>query len=77
MFYTSESFYVGKFLYTVFLHCLLKQVADCVQSGFSVGRSITDKIFSAKQLQEKCMEQALDIYQVFVDLAKAFERNAL
>ena len=37
-------------------------------------------IFSARQLQEKCIEQHVSLFQVFVDLTKAFDtvnRNAL
>ena len=37
-------------------------------------------IFSARQLQEKCIEQHVPLYQVFVDLTKAFgtvNRDAL
>ena len=30
-------------------------------------------IFSARQFQQKCMEQGVPIYQVFVDLTKAFD----
>ena len=30
-------------------------------------------IFSARQLQEKCIEQKLDLYQCFIDLTKAFD----
>ena len=39
-----------------------------------------DMIFSARQLQEKCIEQHVSLYQVFVDLTKAFDtvnRSAL
>ena len=32
-----------------------------------------DMIFSVKQLQEKLLEQHMPIYQVYVDLTKAFE----
>ena len=32
-----------------------------------------DMIFSARQLQGKCIEQRVALYQVFVDLTKAFD----
>ena len=32
-----------------------------------------DKIFTARQLQEKCQEQNVDLYMAFVDLTKAFD----
>ena len=50
------------------------------QCGFRTGRGTMDMIFSAHQLQEKCMEQRVPIYQVFLDLTKAFDpvnRSAL
>ena len=30
-------------------------------------------IFTARQLQEKCQEQYVDLYMTFVDLTKAFD----
>ena len=30
-------------------------------------------IFTARQLQEKCQEQIVDLYMTFVDLTKAFD----
>ena len=30
-------------------------------------------IFTARQLQEKCQEQNVDLYMAFVDLTKAFD----
>ena len=30
-------------------------------------------VFAAKQLQEKCQEQNVDLYSTFVDLTKAFD----
>ena len=30
-------------------------------------------IFTARQLQEKCQEQNVDLYMMFIDLTKAFE----
>ena len=50
------------------------------QSGFRPGRGTADMILSAIQLQEKCLEQQMPLYQVFVDLTKAYDtvnRDAL
>ena len=30
-------------------------------------------VFSARQLQEKCLEQHKDLYLIFIDLTKAFD----
>ena len=30
-------------------------------------------IFTARQLQEKCQEQTVDLYLTFIDLTKAFD----
>jgi len=43
------------------------------QCGFRVGRGTTDMIFSLKQIQEKCIEQNIPLYMVFVDFTKAFD----
>ena len=43
------------------------------QCGFRAQRSTIDMIFAARQVQEKCREQNLDLYMVFVDLTKAFD----
>ena len=50
------------------------------QSAFRPGRGTDDMIFTARQLQEKCREQQLPLYQTFIDLEKAFDsinRDAL
>ena len=50
------------------------------QCGFRPGRSTVDMIFTVRQVQEKCLEQNLDLYSVFIDLTKAFDtinRDAL
>ena len=48
------------------------------QSGFRKNRGTIDMIFTymiftARQLQEKCQEQNMDLYMTFVDLPKAFD----
>ena len=43
------------------------------QCGFRKNRGTTDMIFTARQLQEKCQEQNVDLYMTFVDLTKAFD----
>lgn len=43
------------------------------QCGFRAGRGTIDMIFSLKQIQEKCIEQRMPLYMVFVDFTKAFD----
>ena len=43
------------------------------QCGFKKDTETTDMIFTARQLQEKCQEQNVDLYMTFVDLTKAFD----
>ena len=75
---------VGK----VFARLLLNQLTDLVcpevipeiQWDFRSGRGTVDMVFTARQFQEKCIEQRMPLYQVFVDLTKAFDtvnRDAL
>ena len=75
---------VGKIFSRILLNRLMDSVCPAAvsesQCGFRSGRGTTDMIFSARQLQEKCIEQQVPLYQVFVDLTKAFDtinRNAL
>ncbi|XP_014787969.1 uncharacterized protein LOC106881952 [Octopus bimaculoides] len=67
----------GKVLCRVMLDRFLLHIADEVlpesQCGFRDSRSTMDMIFSARQLQEKCIEQDMDLYQDFIDLTKAFD----
>jgi hypothetical protein len=68
---------VGKVFAKLLLNRLTKWVCPSVipesQSGFRSGRGTMDMIFSARQLQEKCIEHRVALYQVFVDLTKAFD----
>ena len=68
----------GKILARIILNrliCHLDQMDLLPESqcGFRKDRSTTDMIFAARQLQEKCQEQNLDLYLTFVDLTKAFD----
>ena len=67
----------GKILAGVLLHRLNTHVASNVlpesQCGFRSNRSTVDMIFTARQIQEKCREQHMDLYQCFIDLQKAFD----
>ena len=43
------------------------------QCGFRKDRGTIDIIFTARQLQDKCQRQNVDLYMTFVDLTKAFD----
>ena len=43
------------------------------QCGFRKDRGTIDMVFTARQLQEKCQEQNMDLYMTFVDLTKVFD----
>ena len=44
------------------------------QAGFRVGRSTTEQIFNLKILSEKYLQLQQDIYHIFIDFKKAFDR---
>ena len=44
-----------------------------VQCGFHPGHSTIDMVCVVCQVQEKCIEQNLDLYALFIDLAGAFD----
>ena len=68
---------VGKVLSRIMLTRVINHIANVVlqesQCGFRTGRGTADMIFSARQLQEKCKEQRVGLYHVFIDLTKAFD----
>ena len=68
---------VGKVLARLLLNRLMEDICPTIipesQSGFRSGKGTVDMIFSARQIQEKCTEQQVPLYQVFVDLTKAFD----
>ena len=68
----------GKILATVLLNRLNEHLEQSgllpeSQCGFRKDRGTTDMIFTARQLQEKCQEQNVDLYMIFVDLTKAVD----
>ena len=67
----------GKMLARVLLDRLIENICPLiipeVQCSFTEGRGTVDMIFTARQLQEICIEQQMPLYQVFVDLTKAFD----
>ena len=68
---------VGKILSRVILNRLSEHISQNVlletQCGFRRGRSTMDMIFCLKQVQEKCIEQNMPLYVVFIDFSKAFD----
>ena len=68
----------GKILATILLNRLNAHldkaglIPKC-QCGFRKNRGRIDMIFTARQLQEKCQEQIVNLYMTFVHLTKAFD----
>ena len=73
----SLLYVAGKILARVILNRLITNISEenlpKAQCGFRPNRSTTDMIFSVRQVQEKCIEQKLDLVAVFIDLTKAFD----
>jgi hypothetical protein len=67
----------GKILARVILNRLISSVAEEnlpeSQCGFRSERSTVDMVFVVRQVQEKCLEQNMNLYSVFIDLTKAFD----
>lgn len=67
----------GKILARVLLNRINKNISDNIisesQCGFRKNRGTIDMIFAARQIQEKCREQRVPLYMLFVDLTKAFD----
>ena len=47
---------------------------DAMQFGFMPGKSTMDVIFTACQLQERCLEKKKKLFFAFVDLEKASDQ---
>ena len=50
-----------------------KSIAE-EQAGFRAGRSTTEQIFNLRILCEKYLQHQQDLYHVFIDFKKAFDR---
>ena len=61
----------------VILNRLKPQVEELIaeeQAGFRAGRSITEQIFNLRILCEKYRQHQQNLYHVFMDFTKAFDR---
>ena len=67
----------GKIMARILLNRLNSLLAPDIlpetQCGFRSGRSTVDMIFTLRQIQEKCQEQNMPLYAVFIDFTKAFD----
>ena len=67
----------GKIMARIILNRLNDKITPHVlpetQCGFRNNRSTMDMVFSLRQIQEKCTEQNLELYAVFIDFTKAFD----
>ena len=67
----------GKIHARILLNRLIENISEDnlpeAQCGFRPGRSTIDMVFTVRQIQEKCSEQQMDLYAVFIDLTKAFD----
>ena len=67
----------GKILARVIRNRLITNISEEnppeAQCGFRPNRTTTDMICSARQVQEKCMEQNMDLVAVFIDVTKGLD----
>lgn len=66
--------------YKIFTNILRKRIEPFAerllgqyQAGFRRGRSTVDQLFSVRQIQEKCWEFGINMYQIFVDYRQAYD----
>ena len=52
---------------------ILDENVSQFQCGIRSNRGTEDMIFAVRQLQEKCIEQNVPLYSVFIDLTKAVD----
>ena len=69
--------YPSKVMLKIILNRLKPQAEKITaeeQAGFRVGRSTTEQIFNLRNLCEKYMQHQQDLYHVFIDFKRAFNR---
>ena len=69
--------HLSKVILKIMLYRLKPQAEKIIaeeQGGFSAGRSTTEQIFNLRTLCEKYLQRQQDLYHVFIDFKKAFER---
>ena len=69
--------HASKVMLKVILNRLKPQVEEIIaeeQAGFRPGRSTTEQIFNLRILCEKYQQHQKDLYHVFIDFKKAFDR---
>ena len=67
-----DKFKMVEFRHQCFLSLLTKIAEE--QAGFRAGRSTTEQIFSLRILDEKYLQHQQNLYHVFIDFKKAFDR---
>ena len=67
----------SKVMLKILLNRLQPQAEEIIaeeQAGFRMGRSTTEQIFNLRVLMEKYQQYQQDLYHVFIDFKKAFDR---
>ena len=67
----------SKVMLKIILNRLQPQAEDIIaeeQAGFRAGRSTTEQIFNLRILGEKYLQHQQNLYHVFIDFKKAFDR---
>ena len=52
----------------------VEKIITAEKAGFRAGRSTTEQIFNLRILCEKYLQHQQDLYHVFIDFKKAFDR---
>ena len=69
--------YTSRVMLKIILNRLKPQAEEIIaeeQAGFRAGRSTTEQIFNLRILGEKYLQHQQNLYHVFIDIKKAFDR---
>ena len=64
----------SRFVSSLFMMVRAEQIIAEEQAGFRAGRSTTEQIFNLRILCEKYLQHQQDLYHVFIDFKKAYDR---